>query len=396
MNPLNNSDFETQLQKGALLLEESRYEDALHCFETLVQSDPQMPAAHYFKGLALGNLEQHEEAAQAFKNALDLAPASLPILFNFAVSCLHTKRWQAALLALTRYINYIPQQDEYRAHLLLGVAAAEACEFGEPLTFASFLAYEKAQQSGEKYSIDLHAPVPSALLAMCFSALGSPEDIAQMLAVLRQSDAEFAARVENVLPNILEWAAQNPIEEMAEEIINAEPLAEPLKVEETAEKPSADFDWESANGPLNEHLARYTRFTQNGEEAPPEAIEELLLSFGDAYLLVPTEGEIEQEGQAPSFSIMLRPHTAFDGDLVGVIFTGVTEARAFFGGEHSLHRIVMPGVALAGMVAELNKILAGNEQTIEQTIAAMIINPAGPHPYILRRDDLMNLTKMMP
>ncbi len=376
MNSPENSAFEAQLHMGALLLEEGRFSEALQCLEQLAHANPQMPAAHYFKGLALGNLEQHEDAVQAFKNAVDLAPASLPVLFNFAVSCLHTERWQAALLALTRYINYNPQREEYRAYLLLGVAAAGACEFGEPLTFESFLAYEKAQQSGEKYSIDLHAPVPSALLVMCFSALGSPEDIAEMLAVLRQSDAQLATRVENVLPNILEWAAQNPVEEIAE--------SQPPQSEA---KPAADFDWENANGPLNDHLARFMRFSENGVEAPPEALEELLLSFGDAYLLVPTEGEIEQDGDAPTFSIMLRPHNGFNGDLVGVIFSGVTQARAFFGGEHSLHRIVMPGVALAGMVAELNTVLADSDQRI----AAMIINPAGPHPYILRCADLMKV-----
>lgn len=392
MNSPDNPQFEAQLHLGALLLEEGRFADALSCLEELAQKYPQMAAAHYFKGLALGNLERHEEAAQAFKNALDLAPASLPILFNFAVSCLHTQRWQAALLALTRYVNYNPNNEEYRAYLLLGVAAAEACEFGEPLTFSSFLNYEQTQQTGDKYSIDLHAPVPSALLALCFSALGAPEDIAQMLAVLRESDAALFARVQDILPNVLAWAEQNPVDELPGEPQvepEVEPHVETQPQSKLQSKPSADFDWEASNDSLRQNLARFTRFADEGEEAPAEAIEELLFALGDAYLLVPTEGEIEQEGDAPTFSIMLRPHTAFNDDLVGVVFTGVTEARAFFGAGHTLHRIVMPGIALAGLVAELNATLAESEQVI----AAIIINPAGPHPYILQGQELMKLTK---
>ena len=380
MNTPDNTEFETQLKQGALLLEEGRFSQALECFEQLVQQDSKAPAAHYFKGLALGNLEQHEAAAEAFKEALDLAPASLPILFNFAVSCLHTQRWQAALLSLTRYINYNPRGDEYRSYLLLGVASAQASELGEPLTFTDFLAYEKAHLKGDKYNLDLQEPIPMALLTLCFAALSLPEEQEKMLTDLRLRDAELAARIEAVLPDIAAWAMQNPSEEISEE------PAVKLEVEPEP-KPGADFAWESANGPLRDHLARMARLADNGDEPSPEALEELLLAFGDAYLLVPTEGEIENEGESPTFSVMLRPHAAFNNDLVGVIFTGVIEARAFFGAEHSLHRIVMPGVALAGMIADMNATL----QEMDQVITAMIINPAGPHPYILRWSDLMNL-----
>ena len=171
MNFPQDSQFETLFQQGNLMLQAGRFAEALDSFDELAKRDPEAPAAHYFRGLALGNLERHEEAAIAFKNALDLAPASLPILFNFGLSCLHTQRWQAALLALARYAQYNPRRDDYRSFLLLGAAASEACAIGEPLTFPQFLDYEKHHQEGDKYSIDLQEPVPLALLCLCFTSL---------------------------------------------------------------------------------------------------------------------------------------------------------------------------------------------------------------------------------
>ena len=380
MNSPQNSDFETLLQQGNLMLEAGRFAEALDSFDELVTRDPQAPAAHYFRGLALGNLERHEEAALAFKNALDRAPASLPILFNFGLSCLHTQRWQAALLSLARFAQYNPRSEDYRSFLLLGVAAAEACALGEPLTFVHFLDYEKQHQQGTKYSIDLQEPLPLALLVLCFSCLNRPEEAKEQLSSLRDHDEELASRIEAVLPSLSSWMAQQNDEQPAQ-------APEEAPQNQPQEPAAAPFDWESANGPLRDHLARLAHFEESGIQPAPEAFEELFRALGDAYLLIPTEGEIENEGEGPVFSLMLRPHDAFDGALVGVAFSGVLEARAFFSGEHTLHRIVVPGASLGAMINDINKALAGSDQTI----GALIINPAGPHPYILRRGDFIQL-----
>ena len=95
--------------RGVLLGRQSRHQDALRCFERSIECNGLFFSAWYHKGVALTQLEQYPEAAEAYEKARELVPTDASTIYN---------------LALIRHA--LGQVDETRRLLV------DAAEYGHP------------------------------------------------------------------------------------------------------------------------------------------------------------------------------------------------------------------------------------------------------------------------
>jgi tetratricopeptide (TPR) repeat protein len=122
---------DTLLEKGRFLLKDKKAEEALRLADLVVTANPRSIGGYYLKGLALRATQSLDDAAQAFRDALKLAPASTPILLQLAEADLARGARSSALEFATQVIKREPQSAVAhllvaRAQLQLGnVAAAE-------------------------------------------------------------------------------------------------------------------------------------------------------------------------------------------------------------------------------------------------------------------------------
>jgi tetratricopeptide (TPR) repeat protein len=72
------------LNKGAVLADMKRLQEALECFDRSLNIAPRYETALSNKGVVLGQLDQHHEALRCFDRALELNPKSGHAWFNKA------------------------------------------------------------------------------------------------------------------------------------------------------------------------------------------------------------------------------------------------------------------------------------------------------------------------
>jgi len=61
--------------KGCELLKDSKYNDAIDCFDSAIKLEPSSVVSWYHKGIALGRLSRIEEALRCFDKAIELMPS---------------------------------------------------------------------------------------------------------------------------------------------------------------------------------------------------------------------------------------------------------------------------------------------------------------------------------
>lgn len=71
---LEHGDSDAQCERGMVLCNSKRYEEALQVCEKTLELDPKNYGAWYLKGIALDELGRYEEALQAYDKALELYP----------------------------------------------------------------------------------------------------------------------------------------------------------------------------------------------------------------------------------------------------------------------------------------------------------------------------------
>lgn len=102
----------------ALLLQESKYDDALAKFQSLLQTYPDTPYLHYAYGVALASLSQYDEATAQMKLEAKISSVSeLPYL-RLASIALRQHRPADALAPAQQAVKLAPSSGE--AHYLLG------------------------------------------------------------------------------------------------------------------------------------------------------------------------------------------------------------------------------------------------------------------------------------
>ena len=80
---LGASDPVTQVNLGQSLLAQARYAEAEELFEAAVRANPDLAAAHYFRGAAISDGGDPESAQRHFCRAASLQPENA----TFAAEC---------------------------------------------------------------------------------------------------------------------------------------------------------------------------------------------------------------------------------------------------------------------------------------------------------------------
>ena len=102
----------------AILLQESKYDEAFAKFDPLLKAYPSAPFLHYAYGVALASLSRYEEAETQMRSETSISPASeLPYL-RLASIALRQHRPSDALAPAQQALKLAPSSGE--AHYLLG------------------------------------------------------------------------------------------------------------------------------------------------------------------------------------------------------------------------------------------------------------------------------------
>jgi len=68
------SDFSELVRKGKDFLENSRFTEALGCFEQAILLNPDSPELWNFKGVVLRSMGRYNEAMECFNKSLEIDP----------------------------------------------------------------------------------------------------------------------------------------------------------------------------------------------------------------------------------------------------------------------------------------------------------------------------------
>ena len=323
------------------------HEGALEIVEQLIERAPQIPVAHWMKGVHLAALGQNEAAVWAFTDGLEIDPDDQHALWNMALACTRTGRHEAAVLALKHALEI--DADFSDALFLLGYVYARENDIETPLELDDWLSENQPGQ------VDLNSEGTFFLLTLAYLALEDLTAAREQWEILRDMDAELAEQLEPWLDD----------EDMT----------------------SPPDDWEERNDDLRGALERAARWDARGDAVPPEATEMVYRAFMDSWLLVPLNHEPE-ESEDGGASLSLRSGLlAGIGNQTGLVaFSDETAQHAFFG-DVAEHNVVLSGGDLCRALAQM----AGQWTDSGAAPAALVINPGGPHPYALGLSHLVFL-----
>lgn len=354
---VEETDAEALFSQGRESLEVGQHEAALAIFERLTVLAPEAPVGHWMKGVALSALNRHEEAVWAFKAGLEFAPSDVQALWNLALSCFHTGRYEAAQVALQQALDVQPDFFT-NAFPLLGYvhAAANNIEPMQPL--------DEWLQTREPDVLDLQSPHTFFLMTLAAHALGETDSAQQHWQTLREMDARAAARLEPLL--------------------NTPPATD------DAEAPPVD--WQAENDNLRGALERYARLSEETGALPAEALEVIYGTVLESWFLVPLDAPPQENEDGTQLSFHLAPLEGLGEAPVLIAFTSVDSARLFWG-DATLHRAVMPGDGICNLLLNLAQSLArtGEPDSSSSVPAAIVLDPAGPYPFVLPLPAVLSL-----
>lgn len=72
-----SEEIQRFIEKGTSLLQDSKYEEALQCFESALVLDPKNTSLWNKKGIALRSLGRYDEAIECFNRSLEIEPTDL-------------------------------------------------------------------------------------------------------------------------------------------------------------------------------------------------------------------------------------------------------------------------------------------------------------------------------
>lgn len=148
-----------QLEKGKVLINEGKIQEALNCFEVLVESNPTNHLAVYYVGLCHLKLDNVASSILHFNRALDLAPNTVIYLSDRAVAKLRAKDQHGSLADLDKCVELEPNYS-YRYSLRAFIKNS----FGD--VEGAITDYKKAVELDPEDSIALNN------LGMCEEAQG--------------------------------------------------------------------------------------------------------------------------------------------------------------------------------------------------------------------------------
>ena len=144
-----------------------------------------------------------------------------------------------------------------------------------------------------------------------------------------------------------------------------------------------NFDWQAANAPMIAALEQFHAAHRLTGEIAHETVTAFYATLQNAYLLIPNAAdETEIAGGGPlSFALELEPYE--DGMLLSV-FSSVAQARAYFGEEHKLNRIIQAAPDFFGALENIVQSLEQNGQKLR----GVVLDRASDFGYFFEPQEL--------
>ena len=105
---INSTFISEKIQEGNLLINKSKYEDAVKLYDQVLKIDPGSVEALNGKGLAFNKLGRYEDAITWFDNALKIDPTSAQVLNNKGISLANLDRFEEAITLFDKAIKIDP------------------------------------------------------------------------------------------------------------------------------------------------------------------------------------------------------------------------------------------------------------------------------------------------
>lgn len=153
---INSTFVSEKIQEGDLLMNKSKYEDAIRLYDQALKVDPRSVEALNGKGLAFNKLVRYEDAISWFDSALKIKPTSAQILNNMGVSLANLDRFEEAITWFDKALRVNPNFVD--ALYNKGGALAELGKFDEAAKWTNkALEADKTRQNAS-YSKNLLLP----------------------------------------------------------------------------------------------------------------------------------------------------------------------------------------------------------------------------------------------
>ena len=104
----NSTLVSEKIQEGNLLINKSRYDDAIKLYDQVLKIDPRSVEALNGKGLAFNKLGRYEDAITWFDNSLKIEPNSAQVLNNKGISLANLDRFEEAITLFDKAIKIDP------------------------------------------------------------------------------------------------------------------------------------------------------------------------------------------------------------------------------------------------------------------------------------------------
>ena len=142
----NSTLVSEKIQEGNLLLNKSKYDDAIKLYDQVLKIDPRSIEALNGKGLAFNKLGRYEDAISWFDSALRIEPNSAQVLSNKGISLANLDRFEEAIALFDKVIKIDPNFVD--ALYNKGGALAELGKYDEAAMWTNkALEIDKARQN---------------------------------------------------------------------------------------------------------------------------------------------------------------------------------------------------------------------------------------------------------
>ena len=105
---INSTFVSERILEGNLLINKSKYEEAIKLYDRVLKIDPGSVEALNGKGLAFNKLGRYEDAITWFDNALKIDPTSAQVLNNKGISLSNLDRFEEAITLFDKAIKIDP------------------------------------------------------------------------------------------------------------------------------------------------------------------------------------------------------------------------------------------------------------------------------------------------
>jgi tetratricopeptide (TPR) repeat protein len=106
--PINSTFVSELIQKGNMLFNKSKYEEAVQSYDQVLVMDPRSIDALNGNGLAFNNLGRYEEAITWFDKAIKIDPTFIHTLNNKGVTLANLGRYEEAITWFDKAIKIDP------------------------------------------------------------------------------------------------------------------------------------------------------------------------------------------------------------------------------------------------------------------------------------------------